>query len=197
MLRTISILIAACFCIVALSLHGQTAPQQKKTPYPRKITKGTEYRKASETSKLFAMDSMVWCRKVSEQFVPFEHVQEFKKNETVVLWLRLKGDQNSLNALRQGPHQPAYVKFFRAASYGLTPERLTKEKSELNFQPELVDSKLEQFEVSVKKENYFFVHVWTEPFSFPYEGSYIIKVVDSENNNINYKGSSLIRIEVK
>lgn len=154
----------------------------------------------SEFSSLFEIDSLVWCRQISSEFMPLEPLNKFNAKEPLVLWIRLKGDINSYSALGEKLIQPAYIKFFRVTSYGITPLKMTFEKSSIDglfgkeFPNEEIRNKIES---NLKDLGFFDIMVWTEKFTFPRPGGYFVKVVDFENNTIGWKGKPLIRIEVK
>ena len=187
---TISMLLV----LMALAVSAQEKSPVKKGS-KRPIYQSKNF---SPTSRLFVIDSIAWCRSISGQLLPENITTKFKMDEACILWVQLRGDHTSLEALKKNSVQPAYIKFFRTATYGLTPEKLANEVSEFDLEgKQQRESVLQRCEESVLKSGYFTIRMWTTSISFRHEGAYSVKLVDFENNDISGKGGKLLDIFVE
>lgn len=159
------------------------------------------------SSSYFEIDSLAWCTRVDHTFRPIGLKTNTRvTNDSTVLWIRLKADSDVLSILKDKGMQPAYIKWFRNTSAGMTPERMALEHNDLSSpkalpkksnKKQLQNDTWARIELQMKTLNYFTFNLWTDPFMFQRPGIYMIRVVDFENNPIRYKKELFIRIQVE
>ncbi len=171
-----------------------------QSPIKQRTAKDYAYRKRivyAATSRLFVIDTMVWCKDVAGE-MPVEKLSSLNTSATATLWVQLRGDASSLEALQKGAGQPAYIKFFRSTTYGLVAEKLANQISELGDEEGARrQTALSRCEASVREHGFFVIRVWTSPITFRYPGDYSLKLVDIENNSITGRGTEILQITVE
>ena len=183
--------------ILAFLLGSYSMFGQKQKSFEREKLRSSNY---------FEIDSLAWCTRVDHAFKPIGPKPITRlTNDSTVLWIRLKANKDVLSVLKDKGVQPAYIKWFRNTSAGMTPERMASEHNELSSstaQQKSIKKKQSQsdpwtrIELQMKTLGSFTFTLWTDRFVFQRPGIYMIRVVDFENNPIRYRKDLFIRIQV-